>query len=296
MPEIALRQGRIHYREAGRPDGPPVLLVHGVLADGRLWDPIVPALAAAGLRVIAPDLPLGFHKLALPPQADRTAGGIAALLGDLVEALDLDDATLVANDSGGAFTQILLASGHPAVARIGRVVLATTDALEVFPPRLFAPLVWLGRTAAGPRILAALLGVPPLRRALFALVTSAGVPEPLAEDWVAALRGDAAVRADLRGVLAGAHPSATLHAATRLHVFPGPVLLAWAAHDRFFTRLLAERLAACFADARIAWIEGTRTFVPLDRPDELAELVAAFAPAPPDGRAHAAGTAVTGAA
>ncbi len=276
MPEIALGQGRIHYREAGRPDGPPVLLVHGILVDGRLWDRVVPGLAAAGLRVVVPDLPLGSHRLPLAPHADLTPDGVATLLGDLIEALGLDGITLVANDTGGAFSQVLLASDHPAASRIRAVVLATVDGLETFPPLAFRGLRTLGRMRGGPALLARTLGWGPPRRALYRLVSRAGIPDELAADWAAPLRTDPGVLRDLTKVLAPPQPHRrwTLDAAGRLNRFEGPVLLAWPPRDPFFPPGLAVRLAACFRDARIAWLDGTRTFVPWDRPDALAALVA----------------------
>jgi pimeloyl-ACP methyl ester carboxylesterase len=273
MPEIALRQGRIHYREAGPADGPVALLIHGILVDGRLWDRVVPALAAAGLRVVVPDLPLGSHRRPLVPDADLSPSGVAGVIGDVVEALDLDDVTLVANDTGGAFSQVLLASDHPAARRIRALVLATVDGLEVFPPPALAGLPLLSRVPGGPALLARLLGWGPLRRGLFRLVSRAGIPDELGVSWTEPLRTDPAVLRDLAKLLAHPHKRWTLDAAPRLVGFDGPVLLAWARRDPFFPPDLAVRLAACFRDARIAWLDGTRTFVPWDRPQALAGLI-----------------------
>jgi len=275
MPEITLDQGSIHYREAGPPEGPAVLLVHGILVDGRLWDRVVPGLAAAGLRVVVPDLPLGSHRIPVAPDADLTPAGVGRLLGDLIQALDLDDLTLVANDTGGAFSQVLLASGHPSVARIRAVVLATVDALETFPPPAFRGLRPLGRAPGGPALLARALGWSPLRRALFRAVSRAGIPDELSAAWVDPLRTDPGVRRDLAKVLAPPRPHRhwTLDAAERLAGFDGPVVLAWARRDLLFPPNLAVRLAACFRDARIAWLDAARTFVPWDRPDALVALV-----------------------
>ena len=56
---------------------------------------------------------------------------MARIVADLLEALDLDDVTIVANDTGGAVAQSLV--GHHA-ERIGRLVLTSCDAFEKFPP------------------------------------------------------------------------------------------------------------------------------------------------------------------
>ena len=274
MPQITLGQGSISYREAGPPDGPPVLLVHGILVDGRIWDRLVPLLAGAGLRVVVPDLPLGCHRVAFPPAADLSPGGVGAMIGDLLEALDLEDVTVVANDSGGAFTQVLMASGHPASARVRALVLAAVDALELFPPKAFRGLEPLGRARFGPALLARVLGAAGPRRLLYGAVSRAGIPDALTADWVEPLRTDPAILRDLKKILSHRHRTWTLDAAERLGGFDGPVLLVWPPRDLFFPPDLALRLAACFRHARIAWLDGTRIFVQWDRPEALAGLVA----------------------
>src|ERR671922_161104 len=108
MPEITLPQGTIRYRDQG--DGPPLVFVHGLLVDGRLWEPVVERLD--GHRCIVPDLPLGSHHVAMQPDADQTPTGVAKLIADLIAALDLRDVTLVGNDTGGALCQ-LVAARHP---------------------------------------------------------------------------------------------------------------------------------------------------------------------------------------
>src|SRR4029453_6472584 len=108
---------RIRYHETG--NGPAVVFVHGLLVNADLWRTVVPGIAAAGYRCIAPDWPLGSHEIAVPG-ADLTPTGIAALIASFLEALDLRDVTLVANDTGGAMTQILMSRDHD---RVGRVVL-----------------------------------------------------------------------------------------------------------------------------------------------------------------------------
>src|SRR3954451_17277747 len=99
MPETTLQlpQGPVRVREAGQ--GPPIVFIHGLLADGRLWDDVVAPLSKSA-RCIVPDLPLGAHRTALKPDADLTPYGLAKLIADLLAALELHDATLIANDTG----------------------------------------------------------------------------------------------------------------------------------------------------------------------------------------------------
>src|SRR5580704_15446933 len=109
--EVAdLPQGKLAYRAAGPGSSsrPPVVFLHGILVDDRLWEPVARRLAAAGIRSYAPTLPLGAHQLPLNAGADRSPQGIATLARDFMAALDLNGVTIVGNDTGGAIAQVLL--------------------------------------------------------------------------------------------------------------------------------------------------------------------------------------------
>src|SRR5829696_6137946 len=114
--EVRLEQGVIRYREVG--SGPVLLFAHGVLANGTLWRDVVAALSGC-FRCIVPDLPLGGHSVPMRPDADLTPRGVARIVVDLMEALDLSDVTLVGNDTGGAICQVVI-SEHP--ERVWRLV------------------------------------------------------------------------------------------------------------------------------------------------------------------------------
>ncbi len=273
MPEIALPQGTIHYRDEG--SGPTLVFIHGALVDGRLWDPVVERLAAQA-RCIVPDLPLGSHRSAMRPDADLSPHGLARLIADLLAALDVEDVTLIGNDTGGALCQ-LVAVRHP--ERLGRLVLTNCDAFENFPPKAFRPLVWAARA----RVLTAALQplrFARLRRLPFAygLLTKRPVPDALLDRWTRPFLSDAGVRRDTRKLLAGVDPGMLLDNAARLAEFDRPVLLAWAVRDPFFPIEDARRLAAIFPDARLAEIPDARAFVSWDQPDRLAELLREFVP------------------
>ncbi len=70
MPQVALDQATIDYRVSGPEDSPhpPVLFVHGILVDSRLWDRVAESLARQGFRCYLPNWPLGSHTM---PVNDR---------------------------------------------------------------------------------------------------------------------------------------------------------------------------------------------------------------------------------
>ncbi len=276
MPEIELSHGTIHYRDVG--SGPVIVLVHGVLVNATVWDPLLAQLSS-GARCIAPDLPLGSHRTAMNKDADLSPGGLAGLIAELLERLELDDVTLVGSDTGGALCQLVCAD-HP--ARVGRLVLLNCDAFEDFPPPALRPLVrGLGRVPGAVAALEVLGRARIVRRASMSIapLTVAPIPDPMLKGWIAPLH-DRGVRRDLVRVARGISPEVLLDAALRLPQFDRPALIVWGLRDKFFPVADAERLAQTLPLARLERVPNARTFVQLDAPERLADLVAEFIAAP----------------
>ncbi len=150
MTALTLPQGTIGVRDThprGDAPGATIVLVHGVLVDGRLWDPVVERLRARH-RLVALDLPLGAHRTPMPEGADLTPPGLAALIAAALDALDLRDVVLVGNDTGGGLAQIT-AARHP--ERLAALALTNCDTYERFPPPLLRPLVLAARAGIGVR-------------------------------------------------------------------------------------------------------------------------------------------------
>ncbi|MDP8943969.1 MAG: alpha/beta hydrolase [Actinomycetota bacterium] len=268
--DVQLPDGTIAYRERG--SGPPLVFVHGVFVNGDLWRRLVPLLADE-FRCVVPDMPLGAHAAPMRADADLSPPALARLVADFLAALDLREVTLVGNDTGGAFCQLVVAD-HP--ERIGRLVLTNCDAFERLPPPLLRPLWW------GARIPGALLGIGqvlrlrPARRAFMATVAHRAPEGTILDSFFRPLLEDPGVRRDIAKVLRGISNRYTLRAAASFPAFDRPVLIAWGEQDVFFPLRYAERLAEAFPDARLERIPGSRTFVPEDHPEALAKLIAGF--------------------
>src|SRR5215469_14707624 len=131
--EVSLPQGTVGYYDQGA--GPTIVFIHGLLANSLLWSRVIPRLVSH-FRCIALDLPLGAHSHPLHPDADMSPLGVARLIADFLEALDLHEVTLIGNDTGGAICQLVIAH-HP--ERITRLVLTNCDAFEQFFPPLASP-------------------------------------------------------------------------------------------------------------------------------------------------------------
>jgi pimeloyl-ACP methyl ester carboxylesterase len=274
MNEIELTSGTIRYRDTG--SGPTIVFVHGLLVDGTLWRKVVAQLEDR-FRCVVPDLPLGSQTVAMKPDADLSPPGLARAIGEFLEKLDLRDVTLVANDTGGALTQILLASGD--TDRIARVVLTPCDSFDNFFPPLFRPLKYLARVPGAVNGVIQGMRAPAMRRLPMAYgwLTKRRVPNEVTAGWVRPCQTDKGVRRDTAKLLTGVDSKYTIEAAEQLHTFPRPVLLAWAPEDRFFPIEHAHRLAGLFPDARVEEIPDSYSFVSEDQPDRTAQLIAGFA-------------------
>ena len=273
---MVLPQGTIRYRERG--NGEPIVFVHGLLVNGDLWRKVVPTLAK-DFRCITPDWPLGSHEVPMNPDADFTTSGLAKLIADFLAALGLENVTLVGNDSGGALSQFVVTE-HP--DRIARLVLTPCDAFEVFPPGLFKYLSVVARIPGAMIGLAQSMRIRPLRRLpiAFGWLTKRPIEPEISDSYVRPSMSSGDVRRDTARFIRGISPDDLTANSPKLKSFERPVLLAWARDDKFFKLELGERLAAAFPNARLEVIDDSRTFVPEDQPDRLAELIAAFAREP----------------
>ncbi|HXR60428.1 MAG TPA: alpha/beta hydrolase [Solirubrobacterales bacterium] len=269
--EIQLPAGTIRYREAG--EGKPVVFVHGYLVDGRLWDGVVDRLRDR-FRCFAPDWPIGAQQVPMNPDADLSPPGIARTINDFLERLELEDVTIVGNDSGGAMSQVLVTT-YP--DRIGRLVLTNCDTHENFPPGIFKAMPPLAKLPGGMTVLSAPFRVGAIARRAFAPFARTRIPDELIASWMRPAMEDAAVMRDLKKVTGGMNKRYTLAAAEKLRGSHLPIRLLWAPGDKFFPISYAERLAGEAGNAQIVQIPDAGTFVPLDQPQRVATEIAEFA-------------------
>ncbi len=269
--EVQLPQGPIRYREAG--EGKPVVFVHGFLVDGRLWDGVVDAFSDR-YRCIAPDWPIAAHRAPMNPDADLAPPGIARLIADFLTKLELEDVTIVGNDSGGAMSQVLVTT-YP--DRIGRLALTNCDTHENFPPGMFKAMPPIAKLPGGTFALLAPFRIEALARRAFAPFAQTKIPDELVASWMEPAKVDRGILRDAGKVTAGMNKRHTLAAAEKLRGSQLPIKLLWAPGDKYFPISYAERLASETGNAELVRIEGAKTFVPLDQPQRVAEEIAEFA-------------------
>ena len=274
---LELPGGRVECHERGA--GPALVFCHGWLANANLWRNVVDRLAD-DFRCVTLDLPLGSHRLAIGAAGDLSPDGCGALIAQALDALELEQVTLVGNDSGGAYSQIAAAA---APARIARLALNSCETpYDEFPPPPFDGLPGAARDVDG---LGALLGAlrdPDVRRAPAAYGLLIKHPlEPLASDsYALPCSSDGAILDDVARVMSTAASAPVHHAGQRLIAeFERPVLFAWGSEEQVFPLANARRYAAELTDGRVETIDDAYSFTPEDQPAALAGALARFAAA-----------------
>jgi len=275
MAHIDLSAGTIEYTDTGG-EGPVVVLVHGLLMDASLWDGVVADLAPDH-RCVIPTLPLGAHTNAVRADADMSLAGIAGLISELLDKLDLHDVTLVGNDTGGLLVQFVMAEGDP---RVARAVLASCEAFDNFPPGLPGKTVaMIGKLS--PRMFGLFMQqmrLKPVRRLpiAFGRLTKRG--DAATKRWMRPLLKQKEIRRDVVGILRAAmrDKEAVVQVGERLRDFKLPALVVWATKDRVMPLDHGRRLAGLLPESKLVEIEDSYTLIALDQPVRLAQEIRAF--------------------
>jgi len=273
MPFIEVTAGTIEYREEGDADGPPVVLLHGLLMNDAQWDLALPHLPP-GFRYLLPVLPLGGHRVPMREDADLTMRGMVGLVADILDALELDDVTLVVTDWGGPL--FLTDIGRD--KRVARLVICPAEAFDNFPPGLPGKITKLATLTTGTAGLAMRqLRVPWLRNRWFMLGMMAKYPVPqhITDAWLTPGIDDVRIRRDLLRYAHTRFDRAELTRATeRLTGFGGDVLVLWS-RNRVMPDAHARRLAR-LTNAMLRYVDDASVLIMLDQPDRTAREIGAF--------------------
>jgi pimeloyl-ACP methyl ester carboxylesterase len=269
MPEVELSKGTIEYEDTGG-EAPAIVMLHGLIMDGSLWRHVVEDLRA-DYRCVLPTLPLGAHRRPMHADADLSMRGIADLVGEFLERLDLRGVTLAMNDWGGA--QLLV--GGPYDGRIARLALCSCEAFDNVPPKGTArALPYIARVPGGLGVALLPFRVDALRRLpmTYGPLSKRPVPRDVMDKWFGPVREQAAIRRDLRKyVLSSAQGRSDLLAASdALASFDRPALVAWAAEDRLMPVEHGRRLAELLPHGELLEIPDSYTLIPEDQPGALA--------------------------
>lgn len=239
-------------------EGPPLVLLHSLLADATSFDRVAPALGR-DFRILIPDLP-GFGGSTPAP------GGLEAVADRMAQALR--DATGGAPVAGlgngyGGFVLLLCALRHPGL--FDRLVFADCGACFSEPGReAFRTMARVAGETGLPAI------ADTAMRRLFAPAFQAAHPDLMAERRAAFLRTDPAVFQAACAALAG------LDLRDRLSALRVPALVLVGEHDEATPPAMARELAAGLPDARFVMLPDCAHVPQLQAPETFVDAVTGF--------------------
>ncbi|NRA04559.1 MAG: alpha/beta hydrolase [Myxococcales bacterium] len=262
----------VNVIEAG--EGPAVVLIHGLPGSAYDWRTLVPELAERGRRAIAYGR-VGYGRSDPRPDDDFTPEATARELNGLLEALELEDTTLVGWSYGG-LTALLAAEQDP--TRIGRIVLVGTggpDSPDAKPPEL----PFLMTVLNSEPVLRWRVAVPPTGVALMTALSDmafSGGPQP--DWWLDGLRGNfdrwetlLAYRGEMAGI-----PSDTNGAEFAPGALALPVLILHGDDDRLAPIAIGRYLHSIIPGSTLVEIPDGSHMLPITHAPELADRIAAF--------------------
>lgn len=259
--------GRIAYIEKGA--GPVALFVHGVLLNGNLWRNQLDALSDVR-RCIAIDL-LAHGNTQIDPKQDVSATANAQMIREFLDALRVDRADLIGNDSGGGIAQIFAALNPE---RVRSLTLTDCDAHDNWPPDAFKPFLEMVAAGGLRATLEAMLADKSIYRSAGALGPAYEHPDRVTDATIETylrpfLRSDGRLH-DLERFLLAFDCRHTLAIERSLRILQAPTLIVWGTDDVYFDLRWSHWLAdAIPGTRRRVELQGARIFFPEERAEEL---------------------------
>ncbi|WP_336362513.1 alpha/beta fold hydrolase [Halalkalicoccus salilacus] len=254
----------VAYYEEGEGEGDPVVFLHGIPTCSYLWAEVVPRIAEER-RVIVPDM-VGYGESSMDDGFDRSIRAQEEMIDGLLEELGIDSCTFVGHDLGGG-VGLRLAARRP--KRVDRLVLSNAVAYDSWP---IETIVQLGLPET-----ADTTNVGELRELLEGMMTDT-LADPERSEWF--LEGMKAQWSSEEAVVSLVRNAAATNTNHTTEIDPeeieAPTLLLWGADDEFQPIEYAERLNDDIPDSELVGIEGARHWVPVDRPEEYGDRLAAF--------------------
>jgi len=265
--QVRTRSGPASYIDTGGP-GRAVLFVHGLGTSSYLWRHVIGQLDGQR-RCVAVDLPLHGQTPAAAGQ-DFSLPGLARFLADFCDGLELNDIDLVANDTGGAISQVF-AAGH--AERLHTLTLTNCETHHTLPPKAFLPTILLARMGLFARIAPRMTrDIRRARKRVYGLGYQdvSNLPEDIVRAWLEPLLGTPESAREYQRLLTSLHARDLLAAGPALARLRVPTLIVWGTGDIFFRRKWAYWLRDTIPGAtEVVEIAGARLFFPDERAAEL---------------------------
>jgi 2-hydroxymuconate-semialdehyde hydrolase len=247
--------------------GSPVFLIHGIPTNNLMWRKIIPLLAKRH-RVIAPDL-LNYGKSDKPNNADVSINAQSHMIVQLMDALGVHRADVVAHDIGGGIAQ-LIAVKNP--ERIRKLVLIDSVCFDSWPIPEFEPLQLPGADAGMSlnEFVSMMRGFMP-NGVYNKGIMSNDVIDRYIEPW-STEDGKRAFFRNLRRL----NNEYTQAITGELNKLPHQTLILWGDKDPFQKPEYAPKLAKAIPNAELVWIKDAGHWLIDEKPDEIGEHIDLF--------------------
>lgn len=257
----------IRYMDVGAADNGTVLLMHGIPTWSYLYHEVIPLLAQAGYRVIAPDF-LGHGWSDRRDRFDRSFQDQARMIAALLDTLQLDRVDVVGHDTGGAVALILAIEYQQ---RVNRLVIANSVCYDRFDDDMLDfghPLRWKARPISDL--------VDALEESLSAGLSNSsrltadfrqGIIAPWAseEGKLSLLRNAAALNANQTMALVDRHSSIS-----------APTMILWGMDDPWQKAEDGRQLATEIPDAIFKPLQGASHWIQQDAPEVFTTALIEF--------------------
>jgi pimeloyl-ACP methyl ester carboxylesterase len=270
--QVQTSSGPASYVDTGGP-GRVALFVHGLGTSSYLWRHVIDQLDGQH-RCVAVDLPLHGHTPAAADQ-DFSLPGFARFLAEFCEGLELNDIDLVANDTGGAISQVF-ATGHPEL--LHTLTLTNCETHKNMPPKVLLPAAWLAQMGLAARISPRLLlrDIRQGRKRFYGLGYQdiENLPEDLARFWLESQFATPELARQNQRIMTSLHARDLLAIEPALARLQVPTLIVWGTGDIFFRRKWAYWLRDTIPGAtEVVELDRARIFFPDERATELTEAL-----------------------
>lgn len=264
-------QGRIAYIDKG--NGPAALFLHGFPLNSFQWRGVIPQLSKIR-RCIAPDfLALGYTEVAerqsVAPQAQLN------MLVQLLDKLSISSVDIVANDSGGAIAQLLVAHHSD---RVRSLLLTNCDTEPDSPPSAVVPVIDLARAGKfADQWLVPWLADKVLARSEKGLggqcyANPAHPTNEAIETYLAPLVGSSRRKALTNAYAIALAPNPLAGIEPALKRCQIPMRIVWGMGDRIFSQSSPDYLDRTFSRSRgVRRLEGAKLFFPEEMPEVIVE-------------------------
>ena len=260
---------RVHFQEAGPPDGPVLFLIHGFASSNLVWSKVLLELAEQGFRVIAPDL-LGYGYSAKPRDLEYTINRQTKMVVGLMNELGIKRASIVGSSYGGAVAATI-ALDHPSI--VDKLVLV--GAVTNNRPTRYMLMRLFGSPVIGDILSPLVVGSRRLLRMRMKRVYDRH-SWPMDERRVQARHLPLATRGTHRAIIRTVRRWDAERISRDAHLITQPTLVLWGDRDREVPVADAHRLNEDIPGSRLKIFEACGHLPHEEYPEEFVEVVTGF--------------------